>query len=140
MEELRKNLVELNEKFYSALEKGDISLMEEVWLTEQDVKCVHPGWPLITGWDDIRDSWQKIFDSGELNKVEISDLFVELNDEAAWINCIEKLSHEIGGQLIITMAQTTNIFERRDSRWYLVLHHASPMPVPRSENFSETLQ
>lgn len=140
MEELKKNLVELNNKFYRALETGDISLMEDVWLTDDNVKCVHPGWPLITGWDEIKESWEKIFDSGEVSDVEINDTFVEVSDSSAWINCIEKLSHVIGGQVIITMAQTTNIFELRDSRWYMVLHHASPMPVPRSENSSETLQ
>jgi ketosteroid isomerase-like protein len=140
MDEAKKKLIELNEKFYRALEKGDMSLMEDIWLVDNNVKCIHPGWPLITGWDEIKESWEKIFEAGELSSVEIDDTFVEVGEKAAWVNCIEKLSHTIGEQVVITMAQTTNIFEKRDSRWYLVLHHASPMPVPRSENLSETLQ
>lgn len=140
MTETEKNVYRLNEKFYKALENGDIGLMGDIWLKDDTVKCIHPGWPLIRGWSDIRESWEKIFESGQLGSVEISDTFADVNEEIAWLNCIEKLNHVIGGQVVITMAQTTNIFEKRDSRWYLVLHHASPMPVPRSETSSETLQ
>jgi len=140
MEKLKKQIIELNNRFYQALEEGDISTMEEIWLTDGNAKCIHPGWPLLTGWDDIKNSWERIFESGELSEVEISDTFVEINQSAALINCIEKLRHYIGGQMVMTMAQTTNVFEMIDSRWYMVLHHASPIPVPRSENYSDTLQ
>ena len=135
-----KDVVELNEKFYNALEQGDMSLMEDIWLNDEEIKCVHPGWPLLTGWNEIKQSWERIFESGELSGVEVNDTFVEVNESSAWVNCIEKLSHVVGGQVIVTMAQTTNIFEKRDDRWFMVLHHASPMPVPRSESSSETLQ
>lgn len=140
MTESEKDVYGLNEKFYKALDNGDIGLMGDIWLKDDTVKCIHPGWPLIRGWNDIKESWEKIFESGQLGSVEISDTFADVNEEIAWLNCIEKLNHVIGGQVVITMAQTTNIFEKRDSRWYLVLHHASPMPVPRSEMSSETLQ
>ena len=140
MEEFEGKLIELNNRFYRALEEGDITIMEEVWLTDENAKCVHPGWPLLKGWSEIKESWERIFDSGELSDVKISDTFVEISENAAMINCVEKLSHYIGGQTVITMAQTTNIFEMIDSRWYMVLHHASPIPVPRAENYSDTLQ
>lgn len=140
MKELKKQIIELNNRFYKALEEGDILTMEEIWLTDENAKCVHPGWPLLTGWHEIKESWERIFEAGELSDVEISDTFVEISESAAMINCVEKLSHYIGGQMVMTMAQTTNIFEMIGSRWYLVLHHASPIPVPRSGNYSDTLQ
>ena len=31
-------------------------LAEGLWLKTEDAKCVHPGWPIIFGWEKIRES------------------------------------------------------------------------------------
>lgn len=140
MSKMKKEIEKVNERFYEALNMSNMTLMEELWVKDFDVKCVHPGWPMLTGWEKIKESWKNIFEAGGLAQVEISGVFVDVNDNSAWVNCIERISYVIGDQVFVTLAQTTNIYELKDSKWYIVLHHASPMPVPMSELASDTLQ
>lgn len=137
---VRKEIEKINKIFYDALNTADLSLMERIWVKNDSAKCVHPGWSMLSGWKEIKDSWQKIFEGKILAQVEISDVFIDVNGESAWVNCIERMRYIIDNQIIITLAQTTNIFEFSDSKWQIVLHHASPIPVPRSEVASEKLQ
>ena len=39
-------------------------------------KCVHPGWPLLTGWDAVRSSWEAIFESTEEMRFTLGDVRV----------------------------------------------------------------
>lgn len=137
---MKDKVYELNKKFYDALNKSDLADMERIWANSSSSKCVHPGWPMLKGWESIRDSWRDIFESGGFNKVVISDVFVDVIGRAAWVNCIEKIDYLIDDRLIVTMAQSTNVFELIDGEWKMVLHHASPMPAPRSEAKDHTLQ
>ena len=138
--ETEKRVLLANENFYYALNKGDLPLMEESWVNDSTVKCVHPGWPLISGWENVRDSWENIFSSETIANVEISEVFIDVKDDSAWVNCVERLSHVVEERILITHVQTTNIFKLVDSKWRIVLHHASPMPVPRSELEDELMQ
>ncbi len=52
---------EINARFYEALSAQDLAAMETVWLHEPWVRCVHPGWEMLTGWQSIRKSWSNIF-------------------------------------------------------------------------------
>ncbi|MCL4244061.1 MAG: nuclear transport factor 2 family protein [Candidatus Dadabacteria bacterium] len=38
----------------------------------------------------------------------------------------------------IGFAQSTNVFHKTGSGWKLVIHHASPIPMPRTEAASDT--
>ena len=140
MDEKIKEIKKINERFYEAICNANLSLMEELWAKTDEAKCVHPGWPIIFGWEKIRESWQTIFRTGGLADIEISNVYIDINGSSAWLNCTERLSYVIDDQVIITMAQTTNIFELNEEKWHMVLHHASPMPIPQSEISTETLQ
>ena len=35
--------------------------MDRLWAHEGWVRCVHPGWDILVGWEAIRASWQQIF-------------------------------------------------------------------------------
>ena len=48
---------EANKVFYEAFETLDIQKMDKLWLQDDSVKCVHPGWEICSGWPDVRDSW-----------------------------------------------------------------------------------
>ncbi len=130
-DEQSKEVLRINEEFYRALENGRLDLMEEVWLKDQRAKCVHPGWPMLWGWEAIRQSWKNIFDSGVPTKVQVSNVTTEVLGDLAWVTCIEHISYVVRDQIQINLAQATNIFERQGSRWFMVHHHASPMPVPK---------
>ena len=51
--------------FYEALEAADLEAMMEVWAEDEEIVCVHPGGPRLSGYEQIRDNWAQIFRSGE---------------------------------------------------------------------------
>ena len=44
----------VSQAFYEALEAGDIEAMMAVWADDEEVVCVHPGGPRLTGFDAVR--------------------------------------------------------------------------------------
>ena len=128
-EEIKK----VNNKFYEALNSCNLELMQDIWLNDSNVKCVHPAWPMIRGWESVIDSWKNIFELVDSNHVDVSQLFIDIKGKSAWVNCVERISYRINNEVMIMLAQTTNIFEFINENWCMVLHHASPMPVPASE-------
>lgn len=133
-DDAKKEIRIINERFYESISVANLSMMEELWAKTDEVKCVHPGWPVIMGWKNVRESWQTIFESGLcFANIEVSNVYIDVNKNSAWLNCVEKISYVVNNRVIITMAQTTNIFEKQEQKWKIVLHHASPMPIPQSE-------
>jgi ketosteroid isomerase-like protein len=121
----RKAVEEANGRFYEAFEALDLAAMDAMWAHGDDVKCVHPGWPLLTGWAAVRESWQAIFTNTEEMRLTISDVRVEAGRDLAWVTCTENILSDVGGRVAITAILATNLFARVDSRWLLVHHHAS---------------
>jgi len=116
-----------NLAFYRALEARDLSAMDTVWLHDESATCVHPGWHRLDGWSEIRRSWENIFANARPWSVTCEDVRIGVEGEVAWVTCVEMLAPfgadpEDGAARM----QATNIFARRDGRWRLLHHHASP--------------
>ena len=136
----KDEIIKANRKFYDARNRYDIDLIEQVWLTDGRAKCVHAGWPIIFGWEAIKESWKTIFETGGFDRVDISDFFVEVKGNSAWLNCVERATYSLDDRRVVVLAQATNIFEHADGEWKMALHHASLMPIPRKEIDYENLQ
>ena len=52
-----------NRAFYAAFQSLDSEKMEALWLREQRIACIHPGWRKLSGWGPIMASWERIFDN-----------------------------------------------------------------------------
>ena len=114
-----------NARFYQAFETLDLTQMETVWSHGEHVKCVHPGWPLLVGWDAVRSSWATIFaNTGEM-RFTLSDVRASASGDLAWVTCTENIFSEVQGRLAVTSVLATNLFERAADGWRLVHHHAS---------------
>lgn len=122
-----------NRRFYTALENLDLDGMESVWLPENWVACVHPGWEMLTGWEYIRESWARIFENTRRMKLGISHVTVRVEAGTAWVNCIEQVTSSFETGFSTGRVQATNIFVKRNGEWYLVQHHASPIPSAEEE-------
>jgi ketosteroid isomerase-like protein len=118
---------EANERFYRALENADLGEMSEVWLQEDWVKCVHPGWDLLIGWEDIYQSWEKIFSAPTGMRVSATDLEIKIEGDFALVSCNENIALFLDGTSAPVSARTiaTNLFNRIGDRWRMVHHHAS---------------
>jgi ketosteroid isomerase-like protein len=116
---------EANARFYRAFETLDLEVMESVWAHREHVKCIHPGWPLLCGWDAVRASWEAIFkNTGEI-QFTLSDVRVSGHGDVAWVTCTENILSEVKDRISVTSVLATNVFERDGEEWRMVHHHAS---------------
>ena len=114
-----------NARFYQAFETLDLARMELVWSHGEHVKCVHPGWPILVGWDAVRSSWESIFENTAEMRFTLSDVRATACGDLAWVTCTENILAEAGERISVTAILATNLFERTDSGWRLIHHHAS---------------
>jgi ketosteroid isomerase-like protein len=118
---------EANARFYRAFETLDIAEMDLVWVHGAHARCVHPGWPLLSGWDAVRTSWETIFANTEEMRFTLSDVNVHVLGTLAWVTCTENILSDVQGRVTVTSILATNLFERDPAGWRLVHHHASHM-------------
>ena len=114
-----------NARFYRAVETRDLDAMDALWMHAEYVRCVHPGWGLLSGWDSVRQSWAAIFkDSREL-RFTLSDVQIQVDGSLAWVTATENILSQSQGNISVTAVLATNIYERSGTRWRMVLNHAS---------------
>lgn len=125
----RERVFEANRMFYQALTTMNLEAMTAVWLQEDCVRCVHPGWPQVEGWDAVSQSFMQIFENTDSLRVTVSRTSIHVEQTMAWVSCIEKISSSSPGRIDTVYVQATNLFVLRDGRWRMIQHHASHLPV-----------
>jgi len=103
----------------------DLRQMDDVWAHAEHVRCVHPGWGLLTGWDAVRQSWEAIFKHSEEMRFSITDVNVYVEGIFGWVTCTENILSENRGKISVTSVLATNIYERSAGEWRMIHHHAS---------------
>lgn len=129
-----------NERFYRALENADLEAMAALWLHEDWVKCVHPGWELIIGWEKVRESWRQIFDGNVGMRIAATDVEVQVEGEFALVSCYELLAVFLDRNKAPVSARTTatNLFRLIEGQWRMIHHHASQVHNAPPVNESPT--
>jgi ketosteroid isomerase-like protein len=102
--------------------------MEAVWLQEDWVRCLHPGWELLLGWEEVQRSWAAIFHSTGHMLISISRPLVQIVGDTAWVSCLEDVTTAQTDGISSAVIETTNIFVRHRGRWLLVHRHTTPLP------------
>jgi len=131
-----------NDRFYRAFESLDLAEMDRVWSHADSVTCVHPGWKLLVGWDEVRASWEAIFKNTAEIRFTLSDVRTRDRDEVAWVTCVENILSSQHGRIAVTSVLATNLFEREGAEWRLIHHHASHLlaaPPPEAGSPPDTL-
>jgi ketosteroid isomerase-like protein len=126
-----------NTQFYQALQACDIKAMEEVWLHESWVRCIHPSSDLIVGWEEIRQSWAQIFNHTTSLKLSISNLFIKMMGEVAWVEGRENIATFFERGFTSGQAQATNLYIQTSQGWLMIHHHASSLPIDVHEDWSD---
>ncbi len=98
-EDERAEVEEANARFYRVFETLDLRQMEEVWAHGEHVRCVHPGWGLLTGWDAVRQSWEAIFKHSEEMRFSITDINAYVEGVFGWVTCTENILSETRGKI-----------------------------------------
>jgi ketosteroid isomerase-like protein len=136
VEELRA----VNERFYRALEELDLAEMEQLWLHEPWVRCIHPGWDVLVGWERVRESLEQIFASTGWMRVTPTECDVHVFGDVGMVACAENITASRDADVGVAVAQATNLFRRTPEGWRMFHHHASPAPVRVTQPFSGTIQ
>jgi len=130
----KDQILEVNTKFYQALGTRDLELMGTVFVHDERAGCMHPGWVMLKGWEAIRQSWENVFDPEDQLEIKLHNLSVEIEGDAAWVTCIQELTYIKRDPVAMNVSVSTNIFEKNESGWLMVIHQASPMPISAQED------
>ncbi len=119
-----------NNRFYGAMENADPKAMAEIWLHADWVKCVHPGWDLIVGWENVQESWEQIFKGKGGMRIAPTDVEITVEADFALVSCYEMLAIFLPDRSAPVSARTTatNLFQFVGGKWLMVHHHASQAP------------
>ena len=114
--------------FYEAFVKRDLDAMMEVWAEEDDIYCVHPGTARVSGYEQVRESWGRIFRGGQ-------DLRFSLREQQL-IHTMMLAVHSVYEHVTVAAQpraqQTmiaTNVYQRTERGWRMVVHHAAVAPA-----------
>jgi ketosteroid isomerase-like protein len=110
-----------NEAFYRAFADRDLKAMEAAWSKEAPVTCLHPGWGVLAGRDEVLESWKRILENESAPAIACRKPQVFLHGEVAMVICYE----EIEGQFLVA----TNLFRHEGRQWRLIHHQAGPTAV-----------
>jgi len=118
-----RRVADANAAFYDAFRSGDIEVMKSMWARDAPhAQCAHPGSAVVSGYDDVVESWAVVFASAPAGAgfdVRASDVRVHAGDGWGFVTCVECVG-DAGARLA-----ATNIFERQpDGDWAIVLHQA----------------
>ena len=117
--------------FYEALERCDLDGMMAVWAEDEDIVCVHPTGPRLTGQDQVRESWAELFSGGPRARVHITQQ-VAISGMMLAVHSVhenftvEGASRSDARPLPIV---ATNVYLRTAAGWRMIVHHASPAPA-----------
>src|SRR5258708_23006529 len=78
----------VNAAYYRAFAAGDFAAMSRIWAEEQ-VSCVHPGWPVLVGRPAVLESWQRILDNPGPERIEFLDATAMVAGDEGRVLCIE---------------------------------------------------
>jgi|SRR5690348_12902717 len=139
MTEDEKEVIKANERFYAAFESLDIKEMEKIWSRETEIQCGHPGWQILRGWQQVMESWRRIFENTPSIRFMLTDVAVKSRGNLAWVTLYENLNSALEGQNVSATVLTTNIFEKGAEGWRMIHHHGSSVAQQPAAPTSSTV-
>lgn len=131
--QLDQEILSFNQAFYDAFNQQDIELMRTVWQVDIGAQCIHPGWPVLKGYQEIMQSWEDIFHHNQHMEIKVSDADVMIRDDFAWVSCQENLFSIKMTGVQSTKVHATNLFVKAGEDWKMILHHAAALPAINPE-------
>jgi uncharacterized protein (TIGR02246 family) len=105
-----------NAAYYRAFATADFAAMSRLW-ADDNVSCVHPGWPALIGRQAILESYREILRNPNQERIDPRNETVMVAGDEARVLCVEF----VGGSALAT----TNLFKRVDGAWRMTHHQAS---------------
>ena len=117
-----------NAAFYAAFARRDIAAMTTLWSSRHVVACVHPGWNVLYGRDEVLASWKAILGADSSPSIAHTEARAFVLGDSAFVTCTEIVE---GDELI-----ATNVFAKETEGWRLVHHQAGPFTRSPTDGLS----
>ena len=114
--------------FYDSLERCDLELMMAVWAEDEDIVCVHPAGTRLSGQEQVRESWRRIFASGQRLRVKVAQQ-VTVSAMMVEMRSVHEVITVVGEDAARPPMVATNVYLRTAAGWRMIAHHASPAPL-----------
>jgi len=114
--------------FYEALERCDLEGMMAVWAEDEEIVCVHPAGQRLSGQDEVRESWARIFAAGPRARVSVSQQ-VAISAMMLAVHSVHENFTVEGDPRPTAPVLATNVYLRTAAGWRMIVHHASPAPA-----------
>mmetsp|Transcript_16064 Transcript_16064/g.18559 ORF Transcript_16064/g.18559 Transcript_16064/m.18559 type:complete len:562 (+) Transcript_16064:139-1824(+) len=135
------SVLQVNSAFYRAFKEKDMTLMEQVWSSDNDdtsTQCIHPSQKPLLGTPTVLKSWNTVFKSSDKTSIwmEPTNIHLVIRGCTAILTCDEnvycrrssvKEDQKQSSSIIenINKLTATNIFRKVTNKWYMSHHHAS---------------
>jgi ketosteroid isomerase-like protein len=123
------DILAANAAYYRAFSDGDLKAMSRIW-ADDNVSCIHPGWPVIIGRQAILESYREILRNPSQERVDPRNETALIGGDEARVICVEF----VGGAALAA----TNLFRRIEGAWRMTHHQASPIAALVEEAVSQT--
>jgi ketosteroid isomerase-like protein len=117
-----------NAAYYRAFTTADFAAMSRIW-ADNNVSCIHPGWPVLIGREAILESYREILRNPDQDRIDPRNETVMVAGDEAREICVEF----VGGAALAA----TNLFKRIDGAWRMSHHQASPIAALVEEAVSQ---
>lgn len=117
-----------NAAYYRAFTTADFAAMTRIW-AEDNVSCIHPGWPVLIGRPAILESYREILRNPNQERIDPRNETVMAAGDEARVICVEF----VGGSALAA----TNLFRRVDGAWRMTHHQAGPIAALVEESASQ---
>ena len=114
-----KDVLEANDTFYRAFASFSKEAMADIWSESERITCIHPGWSLVEGRDDVLASWSRILENPKQSPIVSGGAQVRKYGDFAVVLCRESVA---GGLLY-----ATNVFVKESTMWRLMHHQSAPV-------------
>jgi ketosteroid isomerase-like protein len=115
----KRAILAANQAFYVAFSTGDLAKLSGLWADDDDISCIHPGWPVIVGRAAVIGSWRDILQSSSRPQITCHEPYAIVTGSSGHVVCIELVE---GAPLA-----ASNHFRLVDGAWRLVHHQSSPI-------------
>jgi ketosteroid isomerase-like protein len=121
----KESLLAAHAAYYRAFWAGDFARMSSLW-ADEEISCVHPGWPVLLGREAVLESYRNILLSPSQERIEHRNDTPVISGDDGRVYCVEI----VGGMALAV----TNWFKLRDGAWRMIHHQASPIATMEDED------
>jgi uncharacterized protein (TIGR02246 family) len=116
---------EIENRFYEALQQGDLAALMSLWADDDEIVCVHPGGERMIGMAAIRASFEAIFANGAIPVMPEQVHRIDALSSAVH-HLVERIEVQTEDGPRAAWVIATNVYVKTSFGWRIVAHHASP--------------